>query len=285
MLGLTDGLEREALGSTFDLPTWVPDWTLPNRRESYIQSDYKCVKNEYSHQLGVLEACGGYDLYHSRRVSGELLLKGRAVDRVLFVSGFPPVEWTLPRCIANVTSFSADELREVTRWFDPYLPECADESTPCVRCRQQSGCEGLDRCPWRRHHYHRLHLLCGRAMQSPKEDGRRTIMVDGEEQRRDFHEYVDGKLRCARWERIDCQTGWMRLRRLALTEGGNLCLINSNAKPGDDVAILHGSAVPLILRWRAENRYQLVGEAIVDGMMHGEMVTWAEEEADDIILI
>lgn len=77
----------------------------------------------------------------------------------------------------------------------------------------------------------------------------------------------------------------IRFRRMAKTEGGRLALVFRGTKAGDEVVILHGCCVPMILRRSGGNRYQVLGEALVKGMMCGEMATWAEDEADEIILV
>jgi hypothetical protein len=56
--------------------------------------------------------------------------------------------------------------------------------------------------------------------------------------------------------------------------------------PGDCICIVHGSTVPLILR-RCENEteYTVVGQCYYENWMHGELVDWGEDEADEFVLI
>jgi hypothetical protein len=53
------------------------------------------------------------------------------------------------------------------------------------------------------------------------------------------------------------------------------------------IAILHGCIVPVMLNVLNEerNEYQLVGDCYVEGIMHGEAVTWEEGEADILVLV
>ncbi len=45
-----------------------------------------------------------------------------------------------------------------------------------------------------------------------------------------------------------------------------------SAKKGDNICILKGARVPFILRkTNGNNRFQVVGEAYVDGIMHGQL--------------
>lgn len=79
-----------------------------------------------------------------------------------------------------------------------------------------------------------------------------------------------------------------------MTESGRLILVpfvDSRAKSettrGSMIAILHGCIVPLVLECEDEERreYRVVGEAYMKDMMHGEAVTWSEDEADEFVLI
>jgi hypothetical protein len=59
-------------------------------------------------------------------------------------------------------------------------------------------------------------------------------------------------------------------RKLVIISPGGLGLAPESAAVGDKVWILAGSQVPFILRSLGQNRYSLVGEAYVHGIMHGE---------------
>lgn len=55
----------------------------------------------------------------------------------------------------------------------------------------------------------------------------------------------------------------------------------------DKVAILHGARFPVILRrvGGESQKYYVVGDCYVDGIMYGEAVDWEAEDAEDILLI
>lgn len=58
--------------------------------------------------------------------------------------------------------------------------------------------------------------------------------------------------------------------RLSVTQAGYLAWTDEKARAGDRVALLLGCSVPVILRPRAEGGWQLVGDAIIPGLMNGE---------------
>jgi len=49
---------------------------------------------------------------------------------------------------------------------------------------------------------------------------------------------------------------------------------------GDMITIAHGSRVPLLLRARNDDTFQLLSHCYRENAMYGEAVTWAEDEAD-----
>lgn len=68
-------------------------------------------------------------------------------------------------------------------------------------------------------------------------------------------------------------------RRLFLTKDGLLCLGPELARSGDEVWIVRGSRVPVLLRKTMDgNGYNLIGETYVHGVMYGEAVTKEVEQ-------
>jgi hypothetical protein len=61
-----------------------------------------------------------------------------------------------------------------------------------------------------------------------------------------------------------------RVRRLGRTGLGCLCLLPNEARTGDQVWLARGGKVPLVLRPRDDDAWELVGEAYVHGIMYGE---------------
>ncbi|KAI0870537.1 HET-domain-containing protein [Hypoxylon argillaceum] len=71
-------------------------------------------------------------------------------------------------------------------------------------------------------------------------------------------------------------------RRVAITASGRLCVVPPFTKVGDSVIIPLGSQTPFLIRQhdsQSENvSYELIGEAWVEGVMHGEMIGSTDEE-------
>lgn len=82
-------------------------------------------------------------------------------------------------------------------------------------------------------------------------------------------------------------------RRFCATERGLLGVVPSECKPGDKVFILRGGAVPLILRpvesdsavEDRNQRYQLIGDAYIRGVMYGEGLAFNGVQESDISLV
>ncbi|QSZ33502.1 hypothetical protein DSL72_005070 [Monilinia vaccinii-corymbosi] len=66
-------------------------------------------------------------------------------------------------------------------------------------------------------------------------------------------------------------TKWMA-RRLMVTNEEYIGMVPCRARKGDQVWILLGCSIPLILRkWENQEEYQLIGECYLDGYMNGEV--------------
>ncbi|KAF2138221.1 uncharacterized protein K452DRAFT_353118 [Aplosporella prunicola CBS 121167] len=64
----------------------------------------------------------------------------------------------------------------------------------------------------------------------------------------------------------------IRNQRLGTTAKGYLGLLPRQAKPGDIVCVLFGCNVPFIIRKADGDKYRLVGECYVHGIMRGEVI-------------
>lgn len=78
------------------------------------------------------------------------------------------------------------------------------------------------------------------------------------------------------------------------SDGGRLGLVprlgtevSLGGKGGSVIVIVHGCRVPVILQpvEGEDSVYKLVGDCFVEGIMFGEAVTWAEDDADTFVLV
>ncbi|KAL1599011.1 hypothetical protein SLS60_008157 [Paraconiothyrium brasiliense] len=77
-------------------------------------------------------------------------------------------------------------------------------------------------------------------------------------------------------------------RRVMKTEKGRIGLAPwIGSKKGCVIVILHGCVVPIVLEAvdGEDVEYKVIGDCYVKGIMHGEGVSWTEEEAETFILI
>ncbi|PMD45907.1 HET-domain-containing protein [Hyaloscypha variabilis F] len=66
-------------------------------------------------------------------------------------------------------------------------------------------------------------------------------------------------------------TDWM-MRRLMTTNKGHVGMVPCRARKGDQVWVLLGCSIPLILRkWENKNGFQVIGECYLHGYMNGEV--------------
>jgi hypothetical protein len=63
---------------------------------------------------------------------------------------------------------------------------------------------------------------------------------------------------------------WASHRRFCATASDRFAMVPKWAKEGDVITVLHGSNVPIVLRECTGGYHQVVGEAYVHGIMHGE---------------
>lgn len=58
--------------------------------------------------------------------------------------------------------------------------------------------------------------------------------------------------------------------RFGVMESGRLALLPKRAVEGDEVIVVKGAQVPYVVRKQKSSRYELVGESLLEGLMHGE---------------
>ncbi|KAF2493874.1 HET-domain-containing protein [Lophium mytilinum] len=139
-------------------------------------------------------------------------------------------------------------------------------------------------------------MLCGPTHESPS-DSEQPRVEDIAQQQYDIYEqivgpelnsiprslFVDGKqppfINRLQWCPPDTD------RRLFTTQNQKLGAGMLPTQEGDEVWVLAGAKVPYVLRPKDDAQYELVGEAYMHDIMHGELVEESQSEVKDITLI
>ena len=80
-------------------------------------------------------------------------------------------------------------------------------------------------------------------------------------------------------------TVWAVNMYLLVTAEGKLGVGYGGTKSLDTIVIAHGCRTPIIVRKRDDSRYTFLGACYLEDAMFGEACTWAEENADEFILV
>jgi Heterokaryon incompatibility protein (HET) len=162
-----------------------------------------------------------------------------------FLSQRPP--FTYPFAVGNLLRQSQK------RWLEAYwrIPT-ADQSYSGDRCRATNSLY---------HSYYQLRMLA--SSRNPVNSIVQDTEVDG---------IVNLKL-YADMYRI-CLS-YQSLRRPFISEDGYVGLVPAETVPGDLLAVVNGASVPHVFRRQKDDSdgWQLIGEAYIDGLMDGEVIT------------
>lgn len=258
-----DTLIKDTPKEVLGFPSWVPSWTsLP------LETPWRLVVGGADHYMGDISwnACAGRKHTYVQPLdpvsTSRLHVRGRVIDRIE----------TISQTIIGARHFDAD-----TSYIDELVTQLRQDLPSC--CSQWTPVDLVD-------------FLNGPALQG------------NEVQKFDAPEAILGsRPRFSTREDLNAQDAnnalALRLvigrgRRLAVTEQGRLCLVpfvDSRAKSEDSrgslVVIMHGCTVPLVLNCEDEEQreYKVVGEAYAKNIMHGEVVTWDEDEAEEFALV
>ena len=80
-------------------------------------------------------------------------------------------------------------------------------------------------------------------------------------------------------------TGICSGRRIAFGNKQRFGLVPRTSKEGDEIFILHGSKVPIVLRKVKTHYYRVIGQCYWHACMLGDEVDWKEDEGDEFNLI
>ncbi|KAK3307765.1 heterokaryon incompatibility protein-domain-containing protein [Chaetomium strumarium] len=244
------------------LPSWVPDWRL---YQSHILSEPTSPHRASGNLRAKLEVD---DLLASKAL---LRIRGVMVDRVAACSApFRPREfhihgaepsaaiesiWRDLCCQADNNGHDEEERESGENINSLVFAYLQTLSNACVAVAWQDGGQPYASVPkrqWLSHGAAYLVRASGRSCAVSEELKRLAECGDA-----------------AKWARS--ANGASRNRRFARTSGGYFVLGPKVMEPGDVVCVLYGGNMPFCLRpWG--DKYLLVGECYVHGVMNGEVV-------------
>jgi hypothetical protein len=81
----------------------------------------------------------------------------------------------------------------------------------------------------------------------------------------------------------------LKMRRFAITKKGYFALVPRGVQAGDEIVIFDRACVPFVTRRKMrdaeENKFELLGEAYVHGIMKGEVMETNDIELQDVTLV
>ena len=266
-LKLLETLDPGSSGWIPETPSWVPDWNIRSTYGSVgtATDNFKADRNR-RHQTDETDAFGN------------LTVKGRVVDSVqsLITNGYEikstQVQWldwveeVLERCSSML--------------YDRLTVSSSGENCPStireiiIRTITLNGL--LRGGAW-----------AGMGWKSDEwsREGINRMLEEWKLFRESKTDLQESPEHLTTWmERLMFQSRVSAGRQLAVFRNAHLGVAPNGCQEGDLVCILHGSVIPVILRPKGLH-YVTLGLAYVDGIMYGEAVTWAEEEAYEFVLI
>jgi hypothetical protein len=240
-----------------DLPTWVPDWNMRVRFPSTWSTN--CNKVYASGYTASKQ-----DLSEIRH--GQLKIKGFTVDTITKYGKVWKPDWLVPLDRDAALAF-----------IDDILQLC-NQST-----RTRAGEELLEA----------IRVACCDGARYGAEDISDGLIVNYISEF--FWAYE--RLKTTELPGKDDETGkpddsdwfvealhFLLPRRPFLTRSGFVGLGPAHMEQGDEVYIFFGGHVPYIVRQQENNKYSLVGEAFVHGIMYGEALRTDVEESTLVLI-
>jgi hypothetical protein len=252
LLGAVDNSDPLHLPEKSVLPSWVPDWRGMSWANPFLDKFH-------------FQACKDFTtLRHPELISTSLKVDGRIIDRVYQVESVSDVD---------ILSKS-DENLDAAQAFLQNIPDRIYHGIPETNYILPRRFEALLVRTILVGHY----TLYGGPLARIDWTNEERIWKLLNSKSLGPNDELDAR---SLWFEVR----WMCRRRTILAlEEHTMALGPPNTEPGDVVCILHGSKLPIVLR-RQGDKWRLIGQCYVDGIMFGEAVTWTEDEADSFEII
>lgn len=254
------------------LPTWVPDWSQPlNSPLQAYAPDHMTLEPEYKASSSLIQRT---PLFNSVGVKMSVLVSGFVYDEVNEFGA----TWAKFRPLVdmNHVEFVPAQriLAELIRlsFLRGNLYKNAKQRISAAARTVTAEVGFSDNGNWERIGSQRYHIAVS-LLTIPVNDINETkfltaifleLMRGGELQLA-----IDPVVAAKYMGEIEAKA---RDRKPFVTAKGHLGLGPDHAEAGDVIAVLIGCQVPFILRKSVDGKYEIVGEAYVDGIMDGEAV-------------
>ncbi|KAF4810289.1 Heterokaryon incompatibility protein 6, OR allele [Colletotrichum tropicale] len=280
------GLAGLALGRSGALPSWVPDFSFHGPACHTSLQRARQIRMKYARWYGPLDATRTTSLFESpkpfARIEGSRLrLEGSRIDSIKKIHKLHHddqgvlwnVSWMLEFCNRNVAyitgsdslaeavvhTLSADIRPRVILNKD-YKERSEDWVRNCITYNwllSQDGKKPVLPVAVKNRNRRKPFMTVEEALERGSQDGFRSSLIDN---------HIT--------KVIDFVTPG---RQVIITEGGFLGLGRAETQVGDEIWLMRGGRMPLILRKSGRTGgfgedYLLVGEAYIHGIMHGEMM-------------
>lgn len=252
------------------LPTWVPDWNKTARSDPLIEDFTSTSSRE-----NFFNACLKRQRSPSPTEDSDtkvLRIRGKHISTISFVTHRDPTSWQSTVLKNLRDKFPIDDIVAQLKLNSPMFADLTRERTARVVTVDGGGSAvKVARCQ---------HPLTDQSICELLEEYDRIL---GPDQPTDDAFNKEAQSFLHRYQPLFIST---TRRRVFSTMDGKLGLAPSQCLPGDQVVIAHGSRVPLVVRpAKTTGKFWLVGAAYLEDVMYGEACTWAEDEADEFILI
>ncbi|KAH7388923.1 heterokaryon incompatibility protein-domain-containing protein [Cadophora sp. MPI-SDFR-AT-0126] len=270
--------------STVGCPSWTPDWSQPCYHSSYLKLGYKCSA-----------AASSTSQFRVERPA--LIARGRIVDTVRVVelmrtipAGINPEQEQAAE--PHTTILETEETKPIKE--DTILPGDAKSDTEMnhdivnnrtwfpnvmkIAFPDSIITPDLYETLWR--------TCCCNKTTDGEVPGAEFAESFGEWTKammglklRDFREFQRRGRKFMESFSLYCNN-----RRFFRCEGGRLGWGPDQVREGDVICILHGAMVPFVLRSVGQDRFEIIGDAYVHGIMDGEAMSLDGVEDMSIVL-
>jgi hypothetical protein len=265
----------QTYGIRKDMPSWVPDWSqsITDMLQD-VKNDHVTVYPTFN-ASAALSTASKVRITRRMRMTGELSMMGCAYDAIRAAGTFPnrthsyevpvletsswPVQWLLE--LIRLTYCS----RRMYRHFGSRLHAAARTSIGGVGNNDQAQLHRIEDDRF----IDAAVLLqrgIGDIMNSRMRKEARSFLA-----KKKIKDMITHRAKAT--IRLGSEIIGKSLGRLPfITEKGHLVLTSEHVQRGDVIAVIQGVQVPFILRRQQEDKYQIINEAYVDGIMDGEAV-------------